>query len=208
MPTPVIKLVVYDSTSECSTSALKRFPQTNQIRDSASPQTRKNRRTFRSPFLTVRLHSDVRIKMIQRSICFLASLPPTFVHALNLFIATTWTLVLLRAWNRDERVYLGQRVRILFHQPKYKSDVGNARDVPDLDAVQRLPGCLPHRCLESCRASREDDQGTAGASAAGDIQEVGDPGSEKTCRGARTESTEGRLGLTRPRCLDLQVPPS
>lgn len=47
----------------------------------------------------VRLHRDVRVKVVQSTICLLAAVPATLVHALNLFVASTRSLVLLRAWN-------------------------------------------------------------------------------------------------------------
>ncbi len=55
----------------------------------------------------------MRIKMIQCTICLLASLPPAFIHPLNLFIAAARALVLLSTGNGDEGVDLRQRVRIL-----------------------------------------------------------------------------------------------
>jgi hypothetical protein len=60
--------------------------------------------TFRSALLTMRLHRDVRVQMIERAIGLLAPVPATLVHALDLFIAPTRSLMLLRAWNRYERV--------------------------------------------------------------------------------------------------------
>ena len=56
----------------------------------------------------------MRVQMVQCTICLLASLPPTFVHAFNLFVAATRALVLLSAGNRNKGVDLRKRVRILF----------------------------------------------------------------------------------------------
>jgi len=54
---------------------------------------------FRSALCAVRLHCDVRIQMIQSTICFLATIPTAFVHAFNFFIAPTWSFMLLCARN-------------------------------------------------------------------------------------------------------------
>lgn len=69
--------------------------------------------TFRRPLLPVRLHRDVRIQMVERPVRLLAALPSAFVHSLDFFVAATGALVLLSAGDRDERVNLGKRVRIL-----------------------------------------------------------------------------------------------
>lgn len=54
--------------------------------------------------MAVRLHSNVRIQMVQRAICLFTTIPSALVHALNLFISSTRTLVLLRTRNRNKRV--------------------------------------------------------------------------------------------------------
>lgn len=54
---------------------------------------------------TVRLHRDVRIQVIEGAIRLFTTLPATLVHALNLFIAPTRSLVLLRTWNWNEGVH-------------------------------------------------------------------------------------------------------
>ena len=54
----------------------------------------------------MRLHGDMRIQMIQSPIRLFTSLMSTFVHALNLLVATAGTLVLLGTGNWDERVDL------------------------------------------------------------------------------------------------------
>lgn len=66
--------------------------------------------TFWSTLLSVGLHGDVGVEVVQCTICLLATVPSAFVHALNLLISATWTLVLLRTWNWDERVDLGKLV--------------------------------------------------------------------------------------------------
>lgn len=51
--------------------------------------------------------------MVQCTISLLAAVPTTLVHALNFFVATPGTLVLLRAGNGHERVNGGERVAAL-----------------------------------------------------------------------------------------------
>ena len=57
--------------------------------------------------------------MVQCAIGLFAPLPPAFVHALDFFVTATGALVLLRARDGDERIYLRQRMRIL-HVTKYR----------------------------------------------------------------------------------------
>jgi hypothetical protein len=59
---------------------------------------------FRSALLAMRLHCNVRIQMVQSTVSLLATVPPTFVHALNFFISPAWSLVLLRARNGYKRI--------------------------------------------------------------------------------------------------------
>lgn len=61
----------------------------------------------------MRLHRDMRIQVIKSTIRLLTPLVPAFVHALDFFISTTRSFVLLRSWNRNERVHLRERVGIL-----------------------------------------------------------------------------------------------
>lgn len=75
---------------------------------------KQGRLTFRCTLLAVRLHRNMRIQVVQCTVCLLASLPSTFVHTLNLFVATTRAFVLLGTWDRNEGVDLRKRVRILF----------------------------------------------------------------------------------------------
>jgi hypothetical protein len=48
----------------------------------------------------------MRVQVIERAICLLATLPATFVHSLDFFISTTGTLVLLGTGNWDEGINL------------------------------------------------------------------------------------------------------
>lgn len=64
------------------------------------------RLTFRSALLAVGLHSNMRIEMVQSAVCLFAAIPAALVHALNLLVAASGTLVLLGTGNRDERVDL------------------------------------------------------------------------------------------------------
>lgn len=52
------------------------------------------------------LHGDMGVEVVQRAICLLTTVPSTLVHALNLLISATWTLVLLGSWNWNEGVNL------------------------------------------------------------------------------------------------------
>lgn len=72
------------------------------------------RLTFWCTLLAVRLHRHMRVQMIQCTVCLLASLPPTFVHAFNFFVAATRALVLLSTGDWNKGVDLRKRVRILF----------------------------------------------------------------------------------------------
>ena len=62
----------------------------------------------------MRLHCDMRVQVVQCTVCLLASLPPTLVHSFNLFVAATRALVLLSTRNRNKRIDLRKWVRILF----------------------------------------------------------------------------------------------
>ena len=62
--------------------------------------------TFRSALLSMRLHCYMCIEMVQCAIGLLTSLPSTLVHALNLLISATWTLVLLSTRDGDEGIHL------------------------------------------------------------------------------------------------------
>ena len=90
---------------------MTRKAQSNRKRDNATVQTM--RLTFRSTLLPVRLHCYVRVQVIQCAIRLFTSLPSTFVHSLNFFVAAARALVLLSAWNGNEGVDLRERVRIL-----------------------------------------------------------------------------------------------
>jgi hypothetical protein len=56
--------------------------------------------------LAVRLHSYVGVKVVQCAIGLFATVPAALVHALNLFISSTGTLVLLGPRDGDEGVDL------------------------------------------------------------------------------------------------------
>jgi hypothetical protein len=62
--------------------------------------------TFRCSFLSVRLHGDMRIQVVECAICFLAAVPPALVHAFYFLVSPPGPFVLLRTWNWDERVNL------------------------------------------------------------------------------------------------------
>ena len=62
----------------------------------------------------MRLHCDVSIQVVQGAVGLLATVPSALVHALNLLVSATWTLVLLGSWNWDEGVDLAQWVVLLW----------------------------------------------------------------------------------------------
>lgn len=65
--------------------------------------------TFGSALSTVRLHRHVCIEMVQSTICLLATVPSTLVHALDLLVPTTGALVLLSTGNGDKGVDLERK---------------------------------------------------------------------------------------------------
>jgi len=54
---------------------------------------------FWCSLLAMRLHCNMRVKMVQGTISFFAAVPTTLVHTLNFFVTPARSLVLLRAWN-------------------------------------------------------------------------------------------------------------
>lgn len=50
----------------------------------------------------MRLHSYVRIQMVQSTIRFFAAVPAALIHALNFLVTASRSLVLLGTWNRNE----------------------------------------------------------------------------------------------------------
>lgn len=73
--------------------------------------------TFGCSLIAMRLHGDMRIKMVQCTICLFTTIPSTFVHTLNFFVTTTRTLVLLSTGNGNERVYLEETREWLATEP-------------------------------------------------------------------------------------------
>lgn len=67
---------------------------------------RYSQRTFGSSLLSMRLHGDVGIEMVQSAVGLFATVPATLVHALDLLISSSRTLVLLRPGDGHERVNL------------------------------------------------------------------------------------------------------
>lgn len=61
---------------------------------------------FRSALLSVALHCDVSIQMIQRAIRLLAAIPSALIHALDLFVSPARPLVLLRSRDGNKRIDL------------------------------------------------------------------------------------------------------
>jgi hypothetical protein len=50
--------------------------------------------------------------VVQSPVCLFASVPATFVHALDFFVPTAGALVLLGAGDGNERVYLRNRMSL------------------------------------------------------------------------------------------------
>ena len=71
--------------------------------------------TFWGALRSMRLHCDVSIQVVQGAVGLLATVPSALVHALNLLVSATWTLVLLGTWNWDEGVDLAQWVMWWLH---------------------------------------------------------------------------------------------
>ena len=105
-----------NSTSKSRTESWG-ISRSNQKRDFATDRTsnqNRGRLTFRCTLLAMRLHGNMRVQVVQCTVCLLASLPSTFVHTFNFFVAATRALVLLSTWNGNKGVDLRKRVRILF----------------------------------------------------------------------------------------------
>lgn len=67
---------------------------------------RYSQHTFGSSLLSVGLHGDVGVEMVQSAVGLFTTVPATLVHALDLLISSSRTLVLLRAGDGHERVNL------------------------------------------------------------------------------------------------------
>lgn len=78
--------------------------------------------TFRSALCTVRLHCNVRVQVVQSAVGFLAALPAALVHALNLFIPSSRSLVLLCARDRYETINRADWVTALQRRVNYASN--------------------------------------------------------------------------------------
>lgn len=53
------------------------------------------RLTLGDSFLTMGLHSDMGIQVVQSTVGLFTTVPAALVHALNLLVTATWSLVLL-----------------------------------------------------------------------------------------------------------------
>lgn len=70
----------------------------------------KEQLTLGSTFLSMRLHSNVRVQVVERAVSLFATVPTTLVHPLNLFIASSRSLVLLCARDGHERINLNSNM--------------------------------------------------------------------------------------------------
>lgn len=82
----------------------------------------------------MRLHGYVGIQVVQCAIGLLATVPAALVHALDLFISSTGTLVLLGTGDGDKGVDL--RERMLLTISRSKKGQGTSR--PGIDALRLL----------------------------------------------------------------------
>jgi len=76
-------------------------------------QQKQVKHTFWSSLVSMRLHGNMRVQVIERAICLLTTLPTTLVHSLNFFISTPGALVLLGTRNGNEGIDLLERVRYM-----------------------------------------------------------------------------------------------
>ena len=65
-------------------------------------KNKNNRLTFRRALLAVRLHRNVRVQVVERSVRLFATVPTALVHPLNFLVAPPRPLVLLRTGNWHE----------------------------------------------------------------------------------------------------------
>lgn len=71
-------------------------------------------RTFGSALGAMRLHRNVRVQVVECSICLLAAVPTALVHALNLLVASARALVLLSARNGNKGVDLRREKELAY----------------------------------------------------------------------------------------------
>lgn len=69
--------------------------------------------TFGCSLLSVRLHRNVSVQVVQCTIGFFTAIPSTLVHALNLLVSSPRSFVLLRTWNGNEGVNLRKLVMLI-----------------------------------------------------------------------------------------------
>jgi hypothetical protein len=62
--------------------------------------------TLRSALLSVGLHGNMSIKVVQCAVGLFTAIPTALVHSLNLFVSSSRSLMLLRTRNGHERVNL------------------------------------------------------------------------------------------------------
>lgn len=109
------------NTNPALCNATKKAESSNPKSDFAKIKTNREGillHTFWSALLSMRLHSDVRIKMIQCTIRLLTAIPSAFIHSLDLLIPPTWSFVLLCTRNRYKGIHLIIRVSLPDNQNK------------------------------------------------------------------------------------------
>lgn len=82
----------------------------------------------------MRLHRDMSVQVVKSAVGLFAAVPATLVHALDLFISSAGSLVLLGAWNGDERVHLCHELAQSAHVNRLGLGFSQqARDAPCAD---------------------------------------------------------------------------
>lgn len=69
--------------------------------------------TVGGSLLSMRLHRDMGVEMVQGPVSLLAAIPPAFVHALDFFIPPAGSLMLLGPRDWDKRVDLQAENHVL-----------------------------------------------------------------------------------------------
>ena len=98
----------------------------------------------------MRLHSDMRVQVIERAICLLTTLPTTLVHSFDFFISTAGALVLLGTGNGNEGIDLVEGVRYMTKRWRKQGERGGhaAKSPPDSTYLSWTASCSDiRRCI-------------------------------------------------------------
>jgi hypothetical protein len=83
--------------------------------------------TVGSSLLSMRLHRDMRVEMVQGTVSLFTAIPPAFVHALDFFIPPAGSLMLLGPRNWDKRIDLQAENHVLIEKGLPNSPLSNER---------------------------------------------------------------------------------